>query len=203
MSPGQGEPEVVSRVKRRLGDFFRPEMEAGGVIDRPIGKAQLIQGVAGASGQHVGRLRKAEQPWFGPVLLDHREGGEGRDEHGAEQRGRSWRQATAIARGRDHLRRRRLAGRKRRRERVAARQRRRHLDRGRRTTMRVGIETALDDAADGRIEHAAARREAAGRLLLVPRTQLADVPGVVKAPAGEQLEELSTSPTSCTRQTLG
>ena len=69
--------------------------------------------------------------------------------------------------------------------------------------MRVGIETALDDAADGRIEHAAARREAAGRLLLVPRTQLADVPGVVKAPAGEQLEELSTSPTSCTRQTLG
>jgi len=61
MSPGQGEPEVVARVTPRVLDFFRSEMEAAGVVDRPIGKPQLVQGVAGASGQHVWRLREAEQ----------------------------------------------------------------------------------------------------------------------------------------------
>ena len=137
----------------------------------------------------IGRLREWRKAEIGRPAREDEDGGEKSDD-GAEKRGGAaeW-EHFLRPRGRDHLRRGRLARGERRGERVAAGQGRRNLHRRGRPRARVLLETAQDHALDGGVEAREDVRRRRRRLLLVLAAHLGERRRVEGALARRDLVE--------------
>ena len=147
-------------VLRHILDEIVVPLEAGRFVARARRRDQLTNGITRLLREHLGRV-------FRPHAIEragpqrHPERCRDAGEHRQEHRPRDARtEAGALSRGRDHLRRRRLASRERRGQRIAARQRRGHRERRGRPPIGIGLQTAQNGALDRRVDrtHHARRR---------------------------------------------